>query len=127
MKEQNPRLLLGVGGCLAQQWGERFFRKVPYLDLVFGTHQIHRIPQLVGDLERRRGRKAATDFCERVESLEIMAEPSQGAVGAFVTIMQGCNNFCAYCVVPHVRGPEESRPLADIVREVETLSRNGYS
>jgi tRNA-2-methylthio-N6-dimethylallyladenosine synthase len=125
LKEQNPHLLLGVGGCLAQQWGERFFRKVPYLDLVFGTHQIHRIPQLVGELERRGGRKTATDFCERVESLAIMAEPSQGAASAFVTIMQGCNNFCAYCVVPLVRGPEESRPLPDIVREVETLSGNG--
>lgn len=125
LKEQNPRLLLGVGGCLAQQWGDRFFRRIPYLDLVFGTHQIHHVPAMVGDLEETGRRKVQTGFCNRVTSLDIMAHPPAGAVSSFVTIMQGCNNFCAYCVVPHVRGREESRPLPDIIREVESLSKGG--
>lgn len=125
LKEDNPRLIIGVAGCLAQQWGEGFFRKAPYVDLVFGTHQIHRLPEMVAFLERAGGRVSETGFCDRVRSLEIQAQPADGAVATFVTIMQGCNNFCAYCVVPHVRGREESRPLPEILREVEMLAGRG--
>jgi tRNA-2-methylthio-N6-dimethylallyladenosine synthase len=125
LKERNPQLLIGVGGCLAQQWGDRFFTRVPYLDLVFGTHQIHRLPELVGSLEKTGGRKVETAFSGQVRSLEMVAAPPAGTVRTFVTIMQGCNNFCAYCVVPYARGPEESRPLPDILREVEGLARKG--
>jgi tRNA-2-methylthio-N6-dimethylallyladenosine synthase len=125
LKEGNPRLRIGVGGCLAQQWGDRFFRRAPYVDLVFGTHQIHRLPEMVGELERARGRIVETGFCDRVRSLCIPAQPAAGAVGTFVTIMQGCNNFCAYCVVPRLRGREESRPLPEILCEVETLAGHG--
>ena len=125
LKERNPRLRIGVGGCLAQQWGDRFFRRAPYVDLVFGTHQIHRLPEMVGELERTRGRIVETGFYDRVRSLGIPAQLAAGAVGTFVTIMQGCNNFCAYCVVPHLRGREESRPLPEILREVEMLAGHG--
>jgi tRNA-2-methylthio-N6-dimethylallyladenosine synthase len=125
LKERNPHLLIGVCGCLAQQWGDRFFRRVPFLDLVVGTHQIHRLPEMVGELERAGGRIAETGFCDRVGSLEIPAQPAAGAVSAFVTIMQGCNNFCAYCVVPHLRGREQSRPLPEILREIEALAAQG--
>jgi tRNA-2-methylthio-N6-dimethylallyladenosine synthase len=125
LKEQKPKLIIGVGGCLAQQWGDRFFQRIPYLDLVFGTHQIHRLPELVGALETTGERKVETDFCDRVRSLDIPAQPPPGAVSSFVTIMQGCNNACAYCVVPYLRGGEESRPLPEIVREVEMLTCRG--
>ena len=125
LKAQKPQLIIGVGGCLAQQWGERFFRRAPSLDLVFGTHQIHRLPEMVGDLERKGERKVETDLCDRVCSLELPAQPPSGAISSFVTIMQGCNNFCAYCVVPYLRGREESRPLPEIVGEVEMLTRRG--
>jgi tRNA-2-methylthio-N6-dimethylallyladenosine synthase len=125
VKEQNPKLMIGVGGCLAQQLGEKLFRRVPYLDLVFGTHQIHRLPELIYALEQERSRKVETDFCERVRSLDIMAQPTAGAVNTFVTIMQGCNNCCSYCVVPRLRGREESRPLPEIIREIETLAGRG--
>ncbi len=125
LKEKKPDLLIGVGGCLAQQWGERFFRRAPYVNLVFGTHQIHRLPEMVGDLEKSGGRVVETGFCDRVRSLDIPAQPTPGAVSTYVTIMQGCNNFCAYCVVPHLRGREESRPMAEILREVEALAGQG--
>lgn len=125
LKERNPRLLIGVGGCLAQQWGDRFFRRAPCLDLVFGTHQIHRLPEMVGELERNGGRIAETGFCDRVGSLDVPAQPAAGAVSTFVTIMQGCNNFCAYCVVPLLRGREQSRPMPEILREIETLAALG--
>jgi tRNA-2-methylthio-N6-dimethylallyladenosine synthase len=125
LKERNPGLLIGVGGCLAQQWGDRFFRRAPYVNLVFGTHQIHRLPEMVGDLEQSGGRIVETGFCDRVRSLDIPAQPAAGVVSTFVTIMQGCNNFCAYCVVPHLRGREESRPLPEILCEVERLAGQG--
>ena len=125
LKEKNPGLIIGVGGCLAQQWGERFFQRIPCLDLVFGTHQIHRLPELVDRLETTGGRSVETDFCQRVRSLAIPAQPPPGAVSTFVTIMQGCDNHCAYCVVPYLRGREESRPLEAIVAEVEALARRG--
>ena len=125
LKEGNPHLRIGVGGCLAQQWGDRFFRKAPYVDLVFGTHQIHRLPEMVGEIERSGSRIAETGFGDRVRSLDIPARPAAGAVSAFVTIMQGCNNFCAYCVVPHLRGSEQSRPLPEILSEVEMLAAHG--
>jgi tRNA-2-methylthio-N6-dimethylallyladenosine synthase len=125
LKQENPRLLIAMGGCLAQQWGDRLFRRAPYVDLVFGTHQIHRLPEMVSELERAGRRIVETGFCDRVRSLSIPAQPAAGAVGTFVTIMQGCNNFCAYCVVPHLRGREESRPLPEILREVEMLADRG--
>jgi tRNA-2-methylthio-N6-dimethylallyladenosine synthase len=125
LKEGNPHLRIGVGGCLAQQWGDRLFKRAPYVDLVFGTHQIHRLPEMIGELETTGGRIVETGFCDRVRSLDIRARAAAGAVSTFVTIMQGCNNFCAYCVVPHLRGREESRPLPDILREVEMLSDLG--
>jgi tRNA-2-methylthio-N6-dimethylallyladenosine synthase len=125
LKQQKPHLIVGVGGCLAQQWGERFFRRAPSLDLVFGTHQIHRLPEMVGAREREGERRAETDLCDRVRSLDITAQPLTGAVSSFVTIMQGCNNFCAYCVVPYLRGREESRPLPEIVAEVKKLAGRG--
>ncbi len=125
LKAEKPKLIIGVGGCLAQQWGDRFFQRIPYLDLVFGTHQIHSLPDLIGAVEQTGGRRVETGFCDRVRSLDIPAQPPTGAVSSFVTIMQGCNNYCAYCVVPHLRGREESRPLPQIVGEVETLARRG--
>ena len=125
LKALNPHLRIGVGGCLAQQWGESFFKKVPSLDLVFGTHQIHRLPEMVSTLDRTGDRRAETGFCEQVPSLAIAAQPVAGAVSTFVTIMQGCNNFCAYCVVPALRGREQSRPLPEIVGEVKLLAGRG--
>ncbi len=125
LKAEKPHLKIGVGGCLAQHWGELFFKRVPYLDLVFGTHQIHRLPEMVSALERTGGRQAETGFCDRVPSLDIVAQPTEGAVTTFVTIMQGCDNFCAYCVVPALRGREQSRPLPEILSEVKTLAEQG--
>ena len=125
LKADNPRLVIGVGGCLAQHLGNDLFHRAPYVDLVFGTHNIHRLPEMISALEGGREKIAETVFLDHVHSLEMSATPLAGAISTFVTIMQGCNNFCAYCVVPHLRGREESRPLTDIVREVEHLAAGG--
>ena len=125
LKERKPDLILAVGGCLAQQWGQKILARAPYLNVVFGTHNIHRLPEFIRRVEKSRSPVVETDFQQPVKSLGITAVPANGAVSAYVTIMQGCNNFCAYCVVPHVRGREESRPADDIIAEVKKLADHG--
>jgi tRNA-2-methylthio-N6-dimethylallyladenosine synthase len=125
LKEQNPDLIIGVGGCLAQHLGTKFHKKVGHLDFVFGTHNIHRLPQLVAAIRKKRGKITEVDFHKSLNSIGVFAPPQSGAVSAFVTIMQGCNNFCAYCVVPYLRGPEMSRPPDDIIEEIKKLADCG--
>lgn len=126
LKDKNPALILGVGGCVAQQEGERFLARVPYLDLVFGTHNIHKLPAMVRRVEERRERCHATEFLDRETRLRLFPQRSGGeSVTRFVTVMQGCDNFCSYCIVPHVRGREVSRPSGDVLREVTELVAAG--
>jgi tRNA-2-methylthio-N6-dimethylallyladenosine synthase len=125
LKEQNPGLIIGVGGCLAQHLGTKFHKKVVHLDFVFGTHNIHRLPQLVADARKKRGKTTEVDFHKSLNSIGVFAPPQNDTVSAFVTIMQGCNNFCAYCVVPYLRGPEMSRPPDDIIEEIKKLTDYG--
>ena len=125
LKDSNPDLILAMGGCLAQQWGQKVFSRIPFLDLVFGTHQIHRLPGLIETISKSKSRVVETDFEKSEKSLGVMAIPQNGSVSAYVTIMQGCNNYCSYCVVPYLRGPEESRPIRDILEEVRKLTDYG--
>jgi len=127
LKNRNPDLVIGVGGCVAQQEGERLLERVPHLDLVFGTRMIHQLPGLIEKVRRGKNRLSRIDMDQGdlfLNSLLMTPEFSRG-VKASVTIMQGCNNYCAYCVVPFVRGPEESRPSQEILSEVETLAAHG--
>ena len=126
IKEQRQGVIIGVGGCLAQQEGERLLKRVPHLDLVFGTHNIHKLPEMVEQIETLGSRPVETAFyrdSSYMEDAEFRANV-QGSK-AFVTIMQGCNKVCSFCIVPHVRGREVSRPSEKIVAEVEFLVRQG--
>jgi tRNA-2-methylthio-N6-dimethylallyladenosine synthase len=126
IKDQRPSLIIGVGGCVAQQEGEAFLDKVPYLDLVFGTHNIHKLPEMVRQVEAGRGRFRETEFLDRETRLSLFPERSEGdSCTRFVTVMQGCDNFCSYCIVPHVRGREVSRPSGQILQEVRELAGMG--
>jgi tRNA-2-methylthio-N6-dimethylallyladenosine synthase len=125
LKNQNPELIVGVGGCLAQHLGTKFHKKVGYLDFVFGTHNIHRLPQMIAAVRKKREKITEIDFHKSLNSIGVFAPPQNGAVSAFVTIMQGCNNFCAYCVVPYLRGPEMSRPAGEIIEEIKKLADCG--
>jgi tRNA-2-methylthio-N6-dimethylallyladenosine synthase len=125
LKERNPGLVLAVAGCLAQQYGQKILSRAPFVDIVFGTHNIHGLPEFLRRVEKNGSRVVETAFTPAVKSLSMTAMPVNGAVGAYVTIMQGCNNFCAYCVVPHLRGPEESRPAGDILAEIAGLADHG--
>ncbi len=124
-KRRNPRLIICLAGCLAQQEGEHLLKRLPLLDVVIGTHNIHRLPELVETVERTGIRIAETTFRESVQSIGVRTEPKNGVVSAYVTIMQGCNNFCSYCVVPYLRGREESRPQKNIIREIKLLADRG--
>jgi len=118
------KLIIGVGGCVAQQEGHRILKKLPYIDIVFGTHAIHRLPQLISSVEKEG--KSVVDTCFFEKGKEVfLDEPVNDGVKAYVTVMQGCNNFCTYCIVPYVRGPEVSRKSENILREVERLVAKG--
>jgi tRNA-2-methylthio-N6-dimethylallyladenosine synthase len=125
LKRKKPSLIIGVGGCVAQQEGERILARAPQVNLVFGTHNLHLLPEMVGAAEEGE-RRSAVDFLDGETRIHLYptADPT-GAVTAFVTIMQGCDNFCAYCIVPHVRGREVSRPQADIIDEVQAIAATG--
>jgi tRNA-2-methylthio-N6-dimethylallyladenosine synthase len=132
-KQHNPRLRIGVAGCVAQQEGERIIERMPHVDLVVGTQQLYQIPEMLDRLDRAAtSREIATDL-ERsfvippFQKLLASPAPTSRSLGhrRFVTIMQGCDNYCSYCVVPGTRGREISRPLADILEEVELLVAQG--
>jgi tRNA-2-methylthio-N6-dimethylallyladenosine synthase len=125
LKREKPELIIGVGGCLAQQWGEKFIEKVPYLNLVFGTHNIYHLPEFIDTIEKTGVSVIKTEFYESVKSLSVRAQSRNGKVSSYVTIMQGCNNFCSYCVVPYVRGREENREFQEIIDEVKTIAAKG--
>ncbi len=126
LKDANPAIILGVGGCVAQQEGERLLEKLPYLDLVFGTHNVHKLPELVKKVEGQRERCLETDFLDKETRLQLFPQRTEGdSVTRFVTVMQGCDNFCSYCIVPHVRGREISRPSGEVLDEVRELAAVG--
>jgi tRNA-2-methylthio-N6-dimethylallyladenosine synthase len=121
LKRRHPKLIVGFGGCLAQHLGARVFHRAAEVDFVFGTHNIHLLPEMVAAVEKKRQRITQVDFYKQLPSANIFAPPAKGAVSTFVTIMQGCNNFCTYCVVPYLRGPEMSRTPQEIIEEIKRL------
>ncbi|MDY0212096.1 MAG: tRNA (N6-isopentenyl adenosine(37)-C2)-methylthiotransferase MiaB [Desulfuromonadaceae bacterium] len=126
LKDKNPALILAVGGCVAQQEQERLLERIPYLDIVFGTHNVHQLGQMVRSVESSRQKRCETDFnhsASRFDTFPLRSGAS--AVNKFVTIMQGCDNYCTYCIVPYVRGREVSRGSAEIIAEIKTLVRQG--
>ena len=126
IKKKRPGLMIGVCGCMVQEPGmaEKILRQYPFVDVAFGTGNIHRLPELLLRAVDTRRRVVAVpeEQSTLIEGLPIRREsPFQ----AYVTIMYGCNNFCSYCIVPYVRGRERSRSADDILREVEALQKNG--
>jgi tRNA-2-methylthio-N6-dimethylallyladenosine synthase len=126
LKKQRNNLLIGVGGCVAQQEKERLLKRAPYVDLVFGTHNIHKLPQMVSEVQKLGVKPVETDFYRDPSYMESLAGRTEvQGPKAYVAVMQGCNKVCSFCIVPHVRGREISRPSAAIVRETEELVRRG--
>ncbi len=126
IKQRRTEVIIGVGGCVAQQEGEALLKRVPHLDLVFGTHNIHKLPEIIEQVQTLENRPVETAFYRDPSYMEDPEGTTevQGSK-AYVTIMQGCNKVCSFCIVPHVRGREVSRPSEKILREVESLADRG--
>lgn len=126
MKRRRPDLMIGVGGCVAQQEGYRLIERAPHVDMVFGTFAVKRLPGLIGQVNEQKRPVVDVDRTGTVEPSHIGPSASQaGRATAYVTIMSGCDNFCTYCVVPYVRGREVSRTPRGILEEIEQLVANG--
>ncbi|MBT0962701.1 tRNA (N6-isopentenyl adenosine(37)-C2)-methylthiotransferase MiaB [Denitromonas iodatirespirans] len=124
LKQQNPNLIIGVGGCVASQEGEAIVKRAPYVDLVFGPQTLHRLPQMIAE-RRRSGRSQVDISFPEIEKFDAMPPARVEGASAFVSIMEGCSKYCTFCVVPYTRGEEVSRPLDDVLTEVATLAAQG--
>jgi tRNA-2-methylthio-N6-dimethylallyladenosine synthase len=121
LKQRRPGVVIGVGGCVASQEGNAIRDRAPYVDLVFGPQTLHRLPQMLVDLERHRLPQIDVSFPE-VEKFDCLPAPRAEGPSAFVSVMEGCSKYCTYCVVPYTRGEEVSRPFDDVIAEVADLA-----
>ncbi len=124
LKQQNPDLIIGVGGCVASQEGEAIVKRAPYVDVVFGPQTLHRLPALI-DARRKSGRSQVDISFPEIEKFDAMPPARVEGASAFVSIMEGCSKYCTFCVVPYTRGEEVSRPLDDVLAEVAGLAAQG--
>jgi tRNA-2-methylthio-N6-dimethylallyladenosine synthase len=124
LKEKNPELKIGVGGCVASQEGKEILKRAPYVDMVFGPQTIHRLPELVEQSDKQAKGVVDISFPE-IEKFDNLPEPTVEGPSALVSIMEGCSKYCSFCIVPYTRGEEISRPFDDVIAEVVTLAGKG--
>jgi tRNA-2-methylthio-N6-dimethylallyladenosine synthase len=124
LKQQNPELIIGVGGCVASQEGDAIIKRAPFVDIVFGPQTLHRIPELIN--KKKDSGKSQVDISfPEIEKFDNLPESKIDGVSAYVSIMEGCSKYCSYCVVPYTRGEEISRPLVDVLKEVQNCVTQG--
>lgn len=124
IKENNPDVIIGVGGCVASQEGEALRKRAPVVDIVFGPQTLHRLPEMVKEVKNNKQSVIDISFPE-IEKFDNLPEPKADGASAFVSIMEGCSKYCTFCVVPYTRGEEISRPFDDIIAEVAELASQG--
>ena len=124
LKEKNPNLVIGVGGCVASQEGDLILKRAPYVDMIFGPQTLHRLPNMLNEALNENQISIDISFPE-IEKFDHLPEPHSDGATAFVSIMEGCSKYCTFCVVPYTRGEEISRPFNDVIREVEILANQG--
>lgn len=126
LKRKKPDLIIGVGGCTAQHEKEKILNRAPHVNFIIGTKEISKIPDILDEVVKNPGSIVATDLEGRTDpySKLPMFNRSPGVCG-FVSIMQGCDNFCSFCIVPHVRGREVSRPSGKILEEIKERAKQG--
>lgn len=124
LKQENPDLVIGVGGCVASQEGAAIRDRAPYVDVVFGPQTLHRLPEMID--AARSTKKAQVDISfPEIEKFDRLPEPRVDGPSAFVSVMEGCSKYCTFCVVPYTRGEEVSRPLGDVLLEITQLAEKG--
>ena len=124
LKEKNPNLVIGVGGCVASQEGDLILKRAPYVDMIFGPQTLHRLPNMLNEALNEDEITVDISFPE-IEKFDHLPEPHSDGASAFVSIMEGCSKYCTFCVVPYTRGEEISRPFIDVIHEVELLAEQG--
>lgn len=123
-KKTKPNLIIGVGGCVASQEGEHIRQRAPFVDIVFGPQTLHRLPEMINQI--RGGKSSVVDISfPEIEKFDRLPEPKAEGPTAFVSIMEGCNKYCSFCVVPYTRGEEVSRPVDDVLFEIAQLAAQG--
>ena len=123
-KQARPELIIGVGGCVASQEGAAIQARAPYVDIVYGPQTLHRVADLIGEVQRSRTPRVDVSFPE-IEKFDCLPAPRADGPTAFVSIMEGCSKYCSFCVVPYTRGEEFSRPFDDVIAEVVALAGQG--
>ncbi len=127
LKKRHNGLIIGIGGCVAQHEGDVLLDRFPWVDLVFGTHNLHLLPDMIETVENGE-RRSETSFIDNDQRLDLFpAGHASHRFSRFVTIMQGCDNYCSYCIVPFVRGREISRRSSEVINEIERLAASGVS
>jgi len=124
LKDLNPNVKIGVGGCVASQEGEGIIKRAPFVDVVFGPQTLHRLPELIDGAEKKGDSVVDISFPE-IEKFDRLPEPRAEGPTAFVSVMEGCSKYCSFCVVPYTRGEEISRPFDDVIAEVASLADQG--
>ncbi|MFT6285594.1 MAG: tRNA-2-methylthio-N6-dimethylallyladenosine synthase [Halieaceae bacterium] len=124
LKQKNPNVIIGVGGCVASQEGAEIGKRAPYVDLVFGPQTLHRLPEMMD--QRGPGGTMVVDVSfPEIEKFDRLPDPKVEGPSAFVSIMEGCSKYCTFCVVPYTRGEEVSRPVDDVIAEIAHLATGG--
>ena len=124
LKKKKPELIIGVGGCVASQEGDVIRQRAPYVDIVFGPQTLHRLPEMINQIEGGSNSVVDVSFPE-IEKFDRLPEPKAEGPSAFVSIMEGCSKYCTFCVVPYTRGEEVSRPVDDVIFEIAQLAEQG--
>ena len=124
LKKLNPNLVIAVGGCVASQEGDAIRTRAPQVDIVFGPQTLHRLPEMIKQVQTGHGAQVDVSFPE-IEKFDSLPEPRADGPTAYVSIMEGCSKYCTYCVVPYTRGEEVSRPLDDVLFEIAQLAEQG--
>ncbi|MCX4025998.1 tRNA (N6-isopentenyl adenosine(37)-C2)-methylthiotransferase MiaB [Endozoicomonas sp. SM1973] len=124
LKEKNPDLVIGVGGCVASQEGSAIQDRAPYVDVIFGPQTLHRLPEMIETSQVQHVPVVDVTFPE-IEKFDRLPDPSVEGASAFVSIMEGCSKYCTFCVVPYTRGEEVSRPFNDVMAECVHLAEQG--
>ena len=124
LKEKNPNLVIGVGGCVASQEGEAIAKRAPFVDMIFGPQTLHRLPEML-ESKKSDGTVVVDISFPEIEKFDHLPTPEADGVSAFVSIMEGCSKYCTFCVVPYTRGEEVSRPLVDVISEISDLAQQG--
>ncbi|QCI25635.1 tRNA (N6-isopentenyl adenosine(37)-C2)-methylthiotransferase MiaB [Buchnera aphidicola (Sitobion avenae)] len=124
IKNNNPSVIIAVGGCVATQEGKEIFKRANYVDIIFGTQTLHKLPQMISEVETSRKLSIDISF-PKLEKFKYSLESKKKGYTANISIMEGCNKYCSFCIVPYTRGREISRPCDDILFEISILAKQG--